>query len=95
MTTSFKPNRSRAYSEDLQWRVIWQSEALNYKPSTIAKNLSIDEPTVRRVLHIFTTTGDVSKKQYPAERAFKLIKEPVKLFIIHLLLRKPVAKNHI
>ena len=55
----------------------------------IAKNLSIDESTVRRVLHIFTTTGDVSKKRYPAERAFRIITEPVKLLIIHLILQKP------
>ena len=51
MATSCEPSRSSAYSEDLRWRIVWQGEALNCKPSMIAKNLSIDESTVRRVFN--------------------------------------------
>lgn len=68
---------------------MWQSEALNYSPSKIARNLSIDESTVRRVMHTFINTGDVAKRQYPSERSFRIITEPVKYFIIHLILQKP------
>lgn len=87
--TSCEPDRSSAYGEDLRWRVVWQSEALLYSPSKIAANLNIDESTVRRVLHTFTNTGSVSKRPYPVEKAFRVITEPVKLFIIHLILQKP------
>ena len=89
MATSCQPSRSSAYSEDIRWRVVWQSEALGYSPIEVAENLNIDVSTVRRVVSKFSTTGTVSKQPYPTERAFRVITEPVKLFIITLLLEKP------
>ena len=85
--TTCEPSRSSAYSEDIRWRVVWQSEALGYKPSEIASNLNIDASTVRRVIHIFLSTGTVNKRPY--QRACRVITEPVKLFIFTLLLQRP------
>lgn len=62
MPTSCEPRRTSAYSEDLRWRVVWQSEALAYSPFKIAENLSMDVSTVRRVMHTFASTDNVSKK---------------------------------
>lgn len=89
MATTCEPSRSSAYSEDIRWRVVWQSEVLGCSLSEIAGNLNIDESTVRRVIHNFASTGNVSKKPYPIEKAFRVITKPVKLFIITLLLEKP------
>ena len=44
---------------------------------------------MRRVIHTFLNTGDVAKRQYPAERSFRKITEPVKLFVLYLILQKP------
>ena len=87
--SSCEPKRSSAYSEDLRWRIVWQSEALQYKPARIAENLNIDESTVRRILNIFLNSGTVSKRPYPSEKSFRIITDAVLLFIVHLLLRKP------
>ena len=51
----------------------------------IAHDLNISESTVRRVLNIFQATGNVSKRPYPVQNAFRIITEPAKL----LTLQKP------
>lgn len=84
-----EPFRASAYHKDLRWRVVWQSQALGLTPSNIAINLNIDKYTVKRVINTFTTTGTVSTRPYPTENAFRIITEPVKLFIFHLVLQKP------
>jgi transposase len=73
----------------LRWRIVWQSEALGISCSEIATNLSIDISTVKRVLQIFATTGDVCKKPYPSERAYRKINEPVQHYILYLTLTRP------
>ena len=57
--------------------------------ATIATNLNVDLSTVRRVIDTFSATGTVAKKVYPTENAFRKITEPVKFFILHLILEKP------
>jgi len=69
--------------------MVWQREALGFNVKGIAENLGVDSSTVRRTLALFSATGDVQKKPYPTERAFRVITEPVKFFIIHLVLDQP------
>ena len=52
--TSCEPGRTRAYSEDLRWRIVWQREALGKKCKDVASNLGVDAATVSRVV---TRTG--------------------------------------
>ena len=73
----------------MRWRIVWQRCALGCTYNAIATNLNVDVSTVRRTLNLFSTTGTVSKKAYPTERAFRKITEPVQLFILHLILQKP------
>ena len=87
--TSCEPQRSSAYGEDMRWRIVWQSQALSIPCSEIATNLNVDISTVKRVLHIFATTGDVCKKPYPSERAYRKINEPVQHYILYLILSRP------
>lgn len=87
--TSCERHRSSAYSEDMRWRIVWQSQALGLPLETIANNLNIDISTVKRILSLFATTGDVCKKPYPSENAFRKINEPVQHFILYLVLDRP------
>ena len=87
--TSCEPRRSSAYSEDLRWRIVWQSQALGHSREAIASSLNIDTSTVKRILSLFATSGDVSKKPYPADRAYRKINEPVQHFILYLVLDRP------
>ena len=81
--------RTSAYLEDLRWRVVWQSEALRYSVSQIAGNLKISKSTVERIINTFSASGTICKQPYPAENVFRVITELVKLFIFHLVLKKP------
>ena len=91
---SCEPKRSSAYSEDVRWRVVWQRQALSVPCMAIATNLNIDISTVKRILRLFATTGDVCKRPYPTERAYGKINDPVQHFILYLVLSKPGIYLH-
>ncbi len=55
----------------------------------VAENLCISVYTVKRILQKLECSGSVAKKVYPADKASRKISEPIQLFIIHLLLRRP------
>lgn len=86
---SLEKSRSSAYSEDLRWRMIWQRDALGYSTDQVAKNLCVDKSTVYRILNLFYTTGTVSKRSYPKERAFRKLTSPAQLLILQLCLSRP------
>ena len=87
--TSCEPKRTRAYSEDLRWRMVWQREALQYSYEDIGSNLGVDMSTVIRTVSLFRTTGTVSKKEYPKDRAARELTSPAQLFILNLVVEKP------
>ena len=66
---SFEPGRSSAYSEDLRWRMVWQSEAVGLSRRAIANNLGVNASTVSRTLAPFQATGSVAKHSYPKDEA--------------------------
>ena len=86
---SCEKGRTSAYSTDIRWRIVWQKEALLQSSAAIANNLGVDVSTVRRVVDRFHTTGGVEKKVYPASCAFRVITEPVQMYIINKVLEKP------
>ena len=61
-TMSCEPSRTRAYSSDLRWRMIYQRKVLNMSTTRISKCLLIDPPTVRRTVNLFAVTGSAEKK---------------------------------
>ena len=81
--------RSSAYSEDLRWRMVWQSEPLGCSYNTIAQNLNVDKSTVCRTILLFYSTGTVSKNDYPKESAARKLFNPAQLFILHLVIKQP------
>ena len=86
---SLEKSRTNSYSSDLRWRMVWQVEALQLSPSTVAKNLGVDTSTVKRTLTTFNRTGCVDKADYPSKRAFRILTEPVQLYLVHLILDRP------
>ena len=55
----------------------------------MARNLGVDISTVYRTLQLFHTTGSVTKKQYPKERAYRKLTPPFELFILNKVIEKP------
>ena len=87
---SCEPYHTKAYSEDMRWRVIWQTEGLGCTQSQVAKNLGVDKSTVSRVLSKFLATGSLSKKKYYKEKLpFRKITPPAQTLILTLVLEKP------
>ena len=69
--------------------MVWQCEALGYTHARVAENLGVDRSTVTRTLQLFHTTGSVSKKLYPKEKAFRKLTTPAQLLILNLVVEKP------
>ncbi len=86
---SCEPHRKSAYSEDLRWRMVWQVEGLGYSQKKVAQNLGVDYSTVSRTISLFLTTGSVSKKEYPKEKACRSLTIPAQMFILNLIVSRP------
>ena len=52
-----------AYSQDLCWRIVWQTETLGLSDEQAAKNLGVNKPTVYRINHTFLPSGSLDKQQ--------------------------------
>ena len=52
-STSCEPKHSSAYSEALQWRMVYQHEALDLSCKDVAANLCVDPSTVSRIVSMF------------------------------------------
>ena len=89
MARSYEPNRTSAYSDDLQWRMVWQREALGFTYSQIATNLGVDKSTAHRTVQLFLNTGSVCKRPYSNEKAFRKLIQPAQLFILRLVVDNP------
>ena len=89
MSFTYESSRSKAYDEDLRWRIVYQSEGIGLNKRKIAKNLGMDRSTVSRILSLFHSTGAVSKKVFAKDRSFRILTEPGQLLILHLVTSKP------
>ena len=88
-STSCEPKRTTAYSDDLRWRMVWQKQVLGYTYATVGVNLNVDKATVWRIVKLFNETGQVSKRPYPQEQAYRKLTKPLELIILHLVLDRP------
>lgn len=88
MATSCETKRCRAYSDDIRWRIVYQSEGLGLTYRQVAANLCVDVSTVSRVVRIFEQTGCVSKKVYDSSNLPRKLTEPVKLIILQVVLQR-------
>ena len=91
MSYSCERTRTKAYNDDVRWRIVWQAMGLNFSVSKIAANLCVDESTVHRIINKFQETGEVQKKIYPLDKAYRKLTEPAQLFILQLVVERPVV----
>ena len=77
---SCEPSRTSAYNDNIRWRIVWQKEVMKLSDKEVATNLCIDPTTVHRISMLFRASGDVKKKPYPAENAFRKLTKPVQFF---------------
>ena len=69
--TSCEPAHCSAYSNDLRWRMVWQTEALEHSNEQAAKNLGVDKSTVSQIQHKFLISDSIEKKAYPKDKAYR------------------------
>lgn len=80
--TSCEPARCSAYSDDVRWRIVWQTVALRLPTKQVATNLCIDQSTVCRIRNKFEATGQVQKKVYPAEKVHRKLTQSAQFFLV-------------
>lgn len=85
---SMEPHRTRAYSEDLKWRMVYQRLMLGFTYQQIAVNLSVDTSTVWRAVEKFQAEGTVSTKYCKGPQT---LTDFQKFIIIQTVLEKPAA----
>ena len=66
--------RTKAYDDELRWRIVYQRYGMDLNYREIANNVNIDTSTVCRVVQRFEATGSVSSDPYPHGRDHPLCK---------------------
>ena len=56
---SAEPSRTSPYSNDLRYRMIFQTQGMGLTCEEVAKNLCVDTSTVYRMVSKFNTTGEL------------------------------------
>ena len=88
-TFSCENQRTRAYENDLRWRMVYQVQSLSMPCQQVAENLSVEPATVSRINALFESTGDVVKKKYPPNKGTQKLTEIDKLICLELAIEKP------
>ena len=68
---SSESGRSKAYSTDLKWQMVYQKYSLGLSNTEVAKRLNVDTSTVSRTMHLFQESGSVTNIQGYHENACK------------------------
>lgn len=91
---SYEQARTKAYSEDLRWRIIYQRLALGYSLQRVAENLGVGVATVHRIETLFVNTGSVDKRKYPDRPGIHKLTESDELLVLGLTLDRPETYLH-
>ena len=86
MATSCESRRTRAYDEDLRWRMIYQVKCLNKSYHEVGENLNVDSATVCRIVALF---GSVTKKKYEENLGIRKLTESDKLVCLEIVIDNP------
>ena len=89
MAFSCEERRTKAYSEDIRWRIVHQTELLRLSCQRVATNLQVDPSTVSRIVQLFRQTGNVLPKKYPSNQSTAKLTSIDKLHILEVVLQKP------
>lgn len=86
---SAEPQRTKAYSLDLRWRIIWQKLGMGLSYRTIASHLNISVGTAHNIFRLFEQTGSVDAKKPRKRPECCKIDDHHQLYIISLVLENP------
>ncbi len=86
MARSAEPNRKKAYSVDLRWRVVYQRIAVNLPFKDIAANLNIAISTAYRTYSIFERTGTVDPQERSTRVELRKLDRAEELYVIGFIL---------
>lgn len=86
---SYEKCRTKAYSDDIRWRVVYQRKALDYSLEKVATCLGISVATVYRIEQMFDETGSIEKRKYPMDHGPSKLTYNDKLLILELVLERP------
>ena len=89
---SVEPGRSRAYSPDVRWRIVWQRIGRNLHYRDISSNLGVSLGTVSNIMRIFFNTGTVDPKDPPSRAELRVLDDHHKLYILGLLYVNPALQ---
>ena len=88
MSFSMEMHRTKAYGEDLKWRMVYQRLMLGLSYQQIATNLCVDTSTVWRAVKKFQAEGTVNTKYCKGPQT---LTESQKFVILQIVLEKPAA----
>ena len=83
---SAEPAQKKAYSVDLQWRVVHQQVGMALPFCKIAKNLNIATSTAHRIYNKFANSGDVQSMERRCGPGLRSLDEHSELVILSLIL---------
>ena len=84
---AFEPSRSKAYSDDMKWRMVYQRHMAGLTYEQIAANLNVDPSTVYKTVKRFDEEGTVeTRKNSGANKTLTAYDE---LLIIQTVLDRP------
>ena len=89
---SAEPGRSKAYSHDLRWRIVWQRIGKGFNYREIATNLSVSVGTVSNIMKLFETTGCVDPKVQPSREDLRKLDDFHELYILGLIYDNPALQ---
>ena len=94
MAMSAEPGRTKAYSIDIRWRIVWKRIGLDLKYREIARHLSVSLGTVSNIIKLFETTGSVDPKVQPSREDLRKLDDHHELYILGLIYNNPALQLH-
>lgn len=88
-TYTCENNRTKAYENDLRWRMVFQVQSLNKSYREVGESLNVDPATVYRINALFDSNGGITKKKYPPNKGTRKLTEIDKLICLELAIDKP------
>ena len=94
MAMSAEPGRTKAYSVDLRWRIVWERIGQDLTYREIATNLCVSLGTVSNIMKLFETTGCVDPKAQPLREDLRKLDDHHELYILGPLYDNPALQLH-
>ncbi len=86
---SWEPYRTRAYSDDIRWKIVWLRSAKQYSCRKIASQFCVGFGTVLRTLQMFKANGEVSTNPRSSRPHIRTLDDYQEYFIKGLVLVNP------